>query len=230
MALSMLNREVKMRELILATTSVLALGVGAVDVSHAAGTGGLAPNARSDMPAASAAAIGVTGDEVRQAQQQLRNLGLYRGALDGIAGPATKQALQQFQMSNGLAVTTTLDPQTMARLIGSRGVGQAASTPPNPNQANAVYPVVEEVREAQQRLRDIGLYHGAIDGIFGPQTRDAVARFQTISGLAVTAALDQQTMSRLLPRAGVGTGSSTPQNPAQGTGPTTTPGPAPSGR
>jgi peptidoglycan hydrolase-like protein with peptidoglycan-binding domain len=191
----------KMRKLILTTASVLALGIGALDAGHAAAIGGPVPNA--------------AGDEVRQAQQQLRNLGLYRGPVDGIVGPGTERALQRFQMSNGLAVTATLDPQTMARLLGAGGVSQAVRTPPSSYQATAAYST-EQVQAAQQRLRDLGLYHGAIDGVFGPQTRQAVERFQTISGLAVTAALDQQTMNRLVPGAGIGS--------------STLPRPVPSGR
>jgi peptidoglycan hydrolase-like protein with peptidoglycan-binding domain len=186
-----------LRKLILTTVSVLALGIGAADLGHAATYSMTAP--------------GPSGYEVRQAQLQLRNLGLYHGAIDGIVGQGTDRALRRFQMSSGLAVTATLDPQTMARLVG----GQAAVTPPSYNQTSAAYPIAEEVREAQQRLRDVGLYHGAIDGIFGPQTRHAVERFQTINGLAVTAALDQQTMSKLLPHAAPGVGSSTTPSPTR---------------
>jgi peptidoglycan hydrolase-like protein with peptidoglycan-binding domain len=211
-----------MLKLVLTTVSGLALGIGAVDAGHAAGYGGLASNVGTNVPVAyatiySSATVGVTGDEIRQAQQQLRNLGLYRGPLDGIAGPGTQRALQQFQMRNGLAVTGILDPQTMIKLIGAESIGQAARTQPSPNQASTAYSMTE-VRAAQQRLRDVGLYHGTIDGIFSLQTRRAVERFQTITGLPVTAALDQQTISRLLPNAGPGIGSSTPPNPATALG------------
>jgi peptidoglycan hydrolase-like protein with peptidoglycan-binding domain len=214
--------EGKMLKLVLATVAGLALGIGAVDAGHAAGYGSLAPNAGTNVPAASATgysstAVGVTGDQILQAQQQLRNLGLYRGPVDGIAGPGTQRALRQFQMSNGLAVTGILDPQTMIKLIGAASTGQAARTQPSPNQADPAYSMTE-VRAAQQRLRDVGLYHGAIDGVFSPQTRRAVERFQTINGLALTAALDQQTLSRLLPNAGPGIGSSIPPNPATALG------------
>ena len=36
-------------------------------------------------------------DDIRSAQLELRNMGLYAGSLDGIAGPETKRALDQFQ-------------------------------------------------------------------------------------------------------------------------------------
>ena len=209
-----------MRKLILTTVAVLVLGIGAVDMGRAA-IGG---------PVANAA-----GDEVRQAQQQLKNLGLYHGAVDGILGPDTERALQAFQRAMGLAVTATLDPQTMTELVSARAVNQSASPPANYNQPSVAYPTAQDVQAAQQRLRDLGLYHGRIDSNFGPQTRQAVERFQTISGLAVSATLDQQTMYKLVP--GVGTGSTTPPGPTMyklvpgvGTGSTLPPGPSPSGR
>lgn len=40
-----------------------------------------------------------------------------------------------------------------------------------------------EVREIQTRLKNWGYYFGSVDGIFGPQTRDAVIYFQSNNGL-----------------------------------------------
>ena len=56
--------------------------------------------------------------DIQQAQQQLKSQGLYRGAVDGIMGPQTEQALSQFQQQNGLPQTADLDQQTMSRLMG----------------------------------------------------------------------------------------------------------------
>src|ERR1700724_2292009 len=46
------NTEVNMRKLILATTSVLALGIGGAAVDHAANAGNAVPNAEWNMPLA----------------------------------------------------------------------------------------------------------------------------------------------------------------------------------
>jgi len=53
------------------------------------------------------------------------------------------------------------------------------------------------VRMAQQALNDRGYNAGAIDGVWGPGTADAVRRFQQAQGLAPTGALDSQTLSAL---------------------------------
>jgi len=56
-------------------------------------------------------------------------MGLYSGSLDGVAGPETKRALAEFQKSNGLERTVTLDQKTADALIGNTGVGQGSSLP-----------------------------------------------------------------------------------------------------
>ena len=79
--------------------------------------------------------------DIQQAQQQLKSQGLYRGAVDGIMGPQTEQALSQFQQQNGLPQTADLDQQTMSRLMGGsspQGMQQQPMQPqamPQQNQA-----------------------------------------------------------------------------------------------
>ena len=80
-------------------------------------------------------------DEVRQAQQQLAAQGLYRGPVDGLAGPEMQRALARFQQQNGLRRTATLDPDTMNRLMASNTPAPraGANTPPTgPTTAPAV--------------------------------------------------------------------------------------------
>jgi len=54
-----------------------------------------------------------------------------------------------------------------------------------------------DVKQAQQALKDQGLYHGAIDGRWGPETKQAVNEFQKKNGLKQTAQLDDQTKDQL---------------------------------
>ena len=53
------------------------------------------------------------------------------------------------------------------------------------------------VREAQRALRDLGYDPGPIDGLFGPRTRTALAKYQTSERLPVTGDLDAITLERL---------------------------------
>jgi len=53
------------------------------------------------------------------------------------------------------------------------------------------------VVEVQQQLAADGYYAGSIDGRLGPQTRAALAAFQSDNGLAVTSAIDRPTLQTL---------------------------------
>ena len=53
------------------------------------------------------------------------------------------------------------------------------------------------VREAQRALRDLGYHPGPIDGMFGPQTRMALEKYQVAEKLPVTGQLNAETMERL---------------------------------
>lgn len=51
--------------------------------------------------------------------------------------------------------------------------------------------------DVQGQLQRDGYYTGPIDGVLGPMTRQAIAAFQTDHGLAVTASIDEPTLSTL---------------------------------
>jgi peptidoglycan hydrolase-like protein with peptidoglycan-binding domain len=71
--------------------------------------------------------------DIRQAQEQLKQQGLYKGRVDGKMGQETAEAISKFQQQNGLPQNSQLDPQTMAKLGGNGGMstnGSGSSTPP----------------------------------------------------------------------------------------------------
>ena len=111
------------RKLLLGTASVLALGmagsiVGSVlDVTDAGNTATAA-----SMPATSRDVLtgdALRRDDIRWAQVELRYRNLYQGSLDGVRGPETKRAISQFQKTNGLDRTASLDAQTWEALTDS---------------------------------------------------------------------------------------------------------------
>jgi peptidoglycan hydrolase-like protein with peptidoglycan-binding domain len=65
--------------------------------------------------------VHATPDQVKQAQTELKNQGLYKGKIDGVAGPKTTAALHAYQKEKGLQQTGALDQQTMNSLAGSSG-------------------------------------------------------------------------------------------------------------
>src|SRR6266705_1539468 len=51
--------------------------------------------------------------------------------------------------------------------------------------------------DVQSQLQQDGYYDGAVDGVLGPMTREAIAAFQADNGLAVTSVIDQPTLATL---------------------------------
>lgn len=60
--------------------------------------------------------VGSTGDEVKQIQTRLKNWGYYNGAIDGIYGTQTKNAVLYFQRKNGLTADGIAGPKTLSAI------------------------------------------------------------------------------------------------------------------
>jgi murein L,D-transpeptidase YcbB/YkuD len=66
--------------------------------------------------------------DVKKAQEALKNKGHDPGSTDGVIGPQTRQAIKAFQSANGLKETGRLDPETAGKLGIEKGT---ASGPPS---------------------------------------------------------------------------------------------------
>lgn len=67
--------------------------------------------------------IGSRGNEVRQIQKKLRELGYYKGSVDGIYGTATQKAVKSFQKNCGITADGIAGPKTLKYL----GLSSASS-------------------------------------------------------------------------------------------------------
>ena len=54
-----------------------------------------------------------------------------------------------------------------------------------------------EIREVQQVLIHRGFFHGRVDGVFGPETREALISFQRKEGFEATGSIDTRTVGAL---------------------------------
>jgi peptidoglycan hydrolase-like protein with peptidoglycan-binding domain len=124
------------RKVILGTASVIALGIAgeiagsaldyAADTNTA--TAAIMPSPAQN-PNDALAADPLRRDDIRWAQLELRNRGLYRGSLDGILGSGTRRAVSRFQAATGLGRTATLDTQTWGALTAYPAIGLGSGTP-----------------------------------------------------------------------------------------------------
>jgi Putative peptidoglycan binding domain len=56
---------------------------------------------------------------------------------------------------------------------------------------------MQDIKEAQEALKDKGHDPGSIDGVMGPKTREAVRAFQSSNGLQATGSLNAETAKKL---------------------------------
>ena len=109
-------------------------------------------------------------------QVALRSHGLYTGAVDGISGPMTRDALIRFQRRNGIRATGKVGMATRCKLgrLGGPLLGQRQLSRGR---------VGWDVTSLEFRLRAFGLSAGRVDGRFDGATAAALRRFQRSRGL-----------------------------------------------
>jgi peptidoglycan hydrolase-like protein with peptidoglycan-binding domain len=75
-------------------------------------------------------ANGRSSADVRAAQQALQDKGFDPGPIDGVMGPRTTAAIEDFQQRENLTVTGTLDADTQSRLMASTSPAASPATAP----------------------------------------------------------------------------------------------------
>jgi len=135
-------------------------------------------------------------------QERLRQLGAYTGRVDGVWGPDSQAALDRFQQARGLQVTGQLNQATASTLGLSPAELVAVAPGPVTPPGTALSPSVEPlspaaVRNVQARLRALGFYRGAVDGVWGSGTQAGVERFQQGRGLQSNGQLNPATLSAM---------------------------------
>ncbi len=64
--------------------------------------------------------INVEGMTIFELQERLNELGYKLGAVDGVAGPRTVEALKKYQSDNKLTPSGTVDPDTIRKLRSAK--------------------------------------------------------------------------------------------------------------
>ncbi len=133
---------------------------------------------------------GATGPTVRWAQYLLVRRTLSDNQIDGIFGPVTKAAVEQFQHDGHLTVNGIVGPVTWAALGGDR------SQPPTLAEGSDG-PVVRKLQSALNEGRgDFAPTSDpvlAVDGIYGPETTSAVRGTQQLGGIEADGVVGLQT-------------------------------------
>ncbi len=156
--------------------------------------------ARPAPPAGAEAGVlglGARGAVVRDLQRELRRRGLRIG-IDGRYGPATRRAVARLQRRLDLRVNGIVDRPFLWSLglsvCGLPGPTAARGGPRSELRLGAHGPRVCALQRALRRGGDRGL---AVDGGYGPRTRESVRRAQRRLGLRASGVADDRLLARL---------------------------------
>jgi peptidoglycan hydrolase-like protein with peptidoglycan-binding domain len=101
----------------------------------------------------------------KEAQRKLKELGYYKGEIDGKFGPNSIIAIKRFQRKNNLNPTGLIDSTTDQLLLASYNRK------------------IEKNKRLQEFLRKNGEYNGKTDGIIGKKSNESISSFKRKHGL-----------------------------------------------
>lgn len=158
---------------------------------------GLSAGAHAQAPAQLTYQQPLAPPAVHEVQDRLRQAGVFTGASDGVWGPDSQSALQQYQQTHGLQVTGQLN-QATATMLGVTMNDMLAVGAPPPPPAPVQGPLSPaSISRLQARLAQLGYYRGGVDGVWGSEMENALTRFQQASGNQVTGRLNPQTVTAM---------------------------------
>jgi peptidoglycan hydrolase-like protein with peptidoglycan-binding domain len=142
---------------------------------------------------------GATGSTVRWLQYLLVRRTLSDNQIDGIFGPVTKTAVEQFQHDDHLAADGIVGPATWSALGGD---GAEPPTLTEGSRGTVVEKLQTALNEGRGDFAPSSNPVLAIDGIYGPETAAAVKGAQESGGIEADGVVGLQTWALSVHAAG----------------------------
>jgi peptidoglycan hydrolase-like protein with peptidoglycan-binding domain len=158
---------------------------------------------RADPPKSPAATgrgapIFVSPVHVAQIQHVMREHGIYKGAIDGAWGPDTARAANEFRKQHGLEASPGLDIALLRSLNQQRSpVPKLVAAATLRKDGVPLYAGPVAIRALQRELSRDGHDAGAVDGVWGENTRQALRSYQQSHSLEPTGTLTLPTLAAL---------------------------------
>jgi len=139
--------------------------------------------------------------DVKYVQSLLAKNGFDPGAIDGLSGASTKNAILRAQKAFGLTPDGIVGSRTIAALEDGKSVDGSATkvdvVDTKVNVSETTSSASSTVMNLQKLLADRGFYNGAVDGIMGSQTRSAIIAAQKAYNLTTDGVAGPQTLAAL---------------------------------
>jgi len=147
---------------------------------------------------------------VQQVQGILKDLNFYDGTVDGLTGPATRKAIQAYQLKVGLPGSGEIDGALLDQLGARPTTGAIPHPAPRPADGAASAPAAKppvipvsapangatqspdaRIVKIQAGLKAFGNDDMQLDGKVGARTKAAIKEFQALFGLPQTGEPDE---------------------------------------
>ena len=155
----------------------------------------VAPSRTLEAPARTRAQI------VADIQRELSRRGFYDGAADGIWGAHTDAALRDFTQASGLTIGLEASEEMLRAISASKIRAAVKGTPPQePARADSIAQMIapaKRVLAIQRALSEYGYGQIRPTGVLGPDTQDAIKKFEGDHKMPITGQISDQ-LSRAL--------------------------------
>ncbi len=164
-----------------------------------------------------------SGDPViAEVQRVLKNLNIYAGDVDGLTGPQTRAAVENYRRIVGLSATAEIDAQLLTQLgVQQRAVtadvaaadartGNAHAVAADPVPVPQVSPGTDLIETSSARPREDAMVMRIqaglkafgnegidVDGVVGARTKSAIIEFQSLFGLPETGEPDEKLLNKM---------------------------------
>ena len=147
-------------------------------------------------------------EDVRTLQQNLKDLGYYKGSVTGDFGRLTKEAVYNFQRANDLSADGVAGSKTLSKIASEMAGGSSGSSSSGSSGSSSSSLLdtsdtlmlgdrSDEVLKLQKMLAEMGYYSGNQTGHYGEITEEAVITFQKAMGLTADGMAGKRTLSAI---------------------------------
>ena len=160
------------------------------------------PRPRAAAPVAAPATVARSQAQIiGDIQRELSHKGFYDGAVDGIWGARTDAAARDFVQVAGLKINADASEGLLHAIVTSNVTaqnGRAAAPAPVRNDpiAELIAPT-KQVLAIQRALADFGYGQIKPTGVYDPETKDAIEKFERDRRLPVTGQISDQLVREL---------------------------------